>query len=203
MSAIKKWSGPGAFEAGQAAMRHLAHAFLYKYLRGMVCLIGWTVPFSGVPRIRSKPCRTEQMAFHSLLSQLIVRLSIRKAGWPQLNLRASILPFRVGLGFIGDFTAYSQSATFKQQMDSLNIDLDPRYQTRDFRVLGSGRFLLTKRHIAWKFAFMYDGDEKVWMVRESGLTVEVPELKGHFFLGRTKEGWSMIKVHERSLRTYQ
>src|ERR1700759_3862212 len=41
---------------------------------------------------------------------------------------------------------------------------------------------------------MYDGDKKVWMVRESGLTIGVPELKGNFFIGRTKEGFSAIKV---------
>jgi len=102
--------------------------------------------------------------------------------------------FRIGLGYIGDFTAYSQSKVFKQQMDSAGLDLTPHYQTRDFRVLGSGRFLKSKRYLAWKFAFMYDGDDKVWMVRESGLTIGVPELKGNFFIGRTKEGFSTIKV---------
>jgi phosphate-selective porin OprO/OprP len=102
--------------------------------------------------------------------------------------------FRIGMGFIGDFTAYSQSAVFKQQMDSLKLDLEPTYQTRDFRILGSGKFKRTKRFIAWKFSYLYDGDKKVWMVRESGLTIGVPELKGHFFIGRTKEGYSMIKV---------
>ena len=102
--------------------------------------------------------------------------------------------FRIGLGYIGDFTAYSQSKVFKQQMDSAGLDLTPHYQTRDFRILGSGRFLKSKRYLAWKFAFMYDGDDKVWMVRESGLTIGVPELKGNFFIGRTKEGYSTIKV---------
>jgi phosphate-selective porin OprO/OprP len=41
---------------------------------------------------------------------------------------------------------------------------------------------------------MYDGDKKTWMVRESGLTIGVPELKGNIFIGRTKEGFSMVKV---------
>lgn len=102
--------------------------------------------------------------------------------------------FRVGAGYIGDFTAYALSDIFKQQMDSANLDLSPSYQTRDFRMLFSGRFLRTKRYIAYKFAYMYDGDEKKWLVRESGLTIGVPELKGHLFIGRTKEGFSMIKV---------
>jgi phosphate-selective porin OprO/OprP len=102
--------------------------------------------------------------------------------------------FRIGMGYIGDFTAYSQSAIFKQQMDSAGLDLTPHYQTRDFRMLFSGRFLKTKRYLAYKFAYMYDGDAKVWLIRETGLTLGVPELKGHIFIGRTKEGFSMIKV---------
>lgn len=101
---------------------------------------------------------------------------------------------RIGLGYIGDATTYAQSKIFKQQMDSANLDLTPNYKTRDFRILGSGRFLKMKRYVAWKFAYMYDGDKKVWMMRESGLTIGVPELAGHIFVGRTKEGFSMVKV---------
>ncbi|MGB3074610.1 MAG: porin [Chitinophagales bacterium] len=102
--------------------------------------------------------------------------------------------FRIGAGYIGDFTSYAQNEVFKQQMDSAGLDLSPSYETRDFRLLFSGRFLKTKRYIAYKFAYMYDGDEKTWLVRESGLTIGIPELKGHIFIGRTKEGFSMIKV---------
>src|SRR5436309_858983 len=52
--------------------------------------------------------------------------------------------FRIGMGYIQDFTTYAQSATFKQQMDSLGISLGPRSRVRDFRILGSG-VLKTKR----------------------------------------------------------
>src|SRR5690348_12078330 len=55
-----------------------------------------------------------------------------------------ISTFRVGVGFIYDFTAYAQSAEFKEQMNIAKIELDPRSKTRDFRVLGSGVFK-TKR----------------------------------------------------------
>jgi phosphate-selective porin OprO/OprP len=41
---------------------------------------------------------------------------------------------------------------------------------------------------------MWDGDKEVWMIRESGVTFAVPELWGHLFVGRTKEGFSMVKV---------
>jgi phosphate-selective porin OprO/OprP len=78
-------------------------------------------------------------------------------------------------------------------MGIANVDLDARSKTRDFRILGSGVFK-TKRVFSWKFAYMWDGDKNTWMVRETGVTIGVPELKGNFFVGRTKEGFSMVKV---------
>src|SRR6478672_51240 len=75
----------------------------------------------------------------------------------------SITTFRIGVGFIYDFTAYSQSEEFKEQMGIAKVDLDARSKTRDFRVLGSG-VLKTKRPLSWKFAYMWDGDKNVWMV---------------------------------------
>ena len=102
--------------------------------------------------------------------------------------------FRIGFGYIADASTYSQDDVFKKQMDSANIDIKSIIQTRDFRILGSGVLTNTKRDISWKFAYMYDGDEKVWILRESGITVGVPELKGHIFVGRTKEGFSLVKV---------
>ena len=105
----------------------------------------------------------------------------------------SITTFRIGLGFIYDFTTYAQNEVFKEQMNIAGIELDPRSKTRDFRILGSG-VLKTKRSISWKFAYMWDGDKNTWMVRETGVNIGVPELKGNFFIGRTKEGFSMIKV---------
>ena len=100
---------------------------------------------------------------------------------------------RVGLGYIGDVAAYSQDAVFKQQMDSAGLALNTKYQTRDFRFLASGVSKI-KRTISWKIGFMYDGDKKTWLLRETGITIAVPEMFGHIFIGRTKEGYSMIKV---------
>jgi phosphate-selective porin OprO/OprP len=117
-----------------------------------------------------------------------------KKDLPPNEFAGTYATFKVGLGYIGDFTAYGQSKVFKQQMDSAGYNLIPTYKTRDFRILGSGRLLKTKRYVAYKFAYMYDGNEKVWMLRETGITVGVPELKGNIFIGRTKEGFSMIKV---------
>ena len=41
---------------------------------------------------------------------------------------------------------------------------------------------------------MYDGPTDEWLVRETGIMVAVPEIWGHFFVGRTKEGFSLNKV---------
>ena len=101
--------------------------------------------------------------------------------------------FRIGLGYILDGAAYSQNSIFKKQMDSAGLVFDNKFETRDFRIFASG-VLKTKRTLAWKAGFMYDGDRKIWLLRETGLTIGVPELFGHIFLGRTKEGYSMVKV---------
>jgi len=101
--------------------------------------------------------------------------------------------FKIGLGYIHDFVAYSESDKFRQQMDTAGLNLKPTFKLRDFRILGSG-VLKTKRYIAFKFAYMWDGDNEQWLVRESGITIGVPELAGHIFIGRTKEGYSMVKV---------
>ena len=100
---------------------------------------------------------------------------------------------RVGLGYILDAATYSQDAVFKKQMDSAGLAFDSKVQTRDFRIMASGVSKI-KRTISWKTGFMYDGDRKVWLLRETGLTIAVPEAFGHIFIGRTKEGYSMIKV---------
>jgi phosphate-selective porin OprO/OprP len=100
---------------------------------------------------------------------------------------------RIGFGYIGEGAAYHQSAVFKQQMDSAGLAFSSKFETRDFRIMASGVFK-SKRTLAWKTGFMYDGDKKVWLLRETGLTIGVPELAGHIFIGRTKEGYSMVKV---------
>jgi phosphate-selective porin OprO/OprP len=100
---------------------------------------------------------------------------------------------RVGFGYILDAAAYSQNALFKQQMDSAGLVFNPKIETRDFRIMMSG-VIKTKRTLSWKLGYMYDGDRKIWLLRETGITIGVPELFGHIFVGRTKEGYSMVKV---------
>ncbi len=64
---------------------------------------------------------------------------------------------------------------------------------RDFRITMSGR-VKTKSFITWKVGIMYDGPARAWLVRETGVMVGIPELSGHIFVGRTKEGFSLNKV---------
>jgi phosphate-selective porin OprO/OprP len=112
---------------------------------------------------------------------------------PPNEINTSFSTFKVGLGFIYDVVAYAQDDVFQQQMDSLNTELEAVGKLRDFRILASG-LLKTKRELSWKFAFMYDGANDEWLVRESGIIIGVPEIAGRIFIGRTKEGYSMVKV---------
>ncbi len=41
---------------------------------------------------------------------------------------------------------------------------------------------------------MYDSVDDAWRFRQTGLQIGFPEAKGNLFIGRTKEGYSMIKV---------
>ncbi len=112
---------------------------------------------------------------------------------PPNEVNTNFSTVRVGIGYNHDLVTYIQDDVFKQQMDSANINLVPKGKLRDFRILASGSFH-TKRELSWKFAYMWDGDKDTWLVRESGLTIGVPELAGHIFIGRTKEGFSLVKV---------
>lgn len=95
---------------------------------------------------------------------------------------------RLGAGFLYEAAAYAQDEESKQQ-----FDLEPAGKVRDFRLIFSGR-LKTKRSIIWKAGVMYDGATDSWLFRETGIMVAVPELRGHIFIGRTKEGFSLNKV---------
>ena len=101
--------------------------------------------------------------------------------------------FRMGFGFLYDFVTYAQDDDGKAQMDSADVDLQPDTKVRDLRIMISGRFK-TKRTFTWKGGFIYDGAVDKWYVRETGFTIGLPELSGHIFIGRTKEGFSLNKV---------
>jgi phosphate-selective porin OprO/OprP len=100
---------------------------------------------------------------------------------------------KFGGGFLYEFAGYSQDNIARQQMDSIGAKLEHAFAVRDFRITLSGQ-LKTKRIISWKAGFMYDDANRAWLIRETGVMIDVPELWGKFFLGRTKEGFSMNKV---------
>jgi len=99
-----------------------------------------------------------------------------------------ITTVRFGWGFVVDYVGYSQDEDSKQQ-----FRLTPELGLRDFRLLLRGKFK-TSRPITWSLGYMYDGADKEWRFRQSGIQVDVPEVSGRFFVGRTKEGYSQTKV---------
>ncbi len=115
----------------------------------------------------------------------------RDKRWRLFNGRYSTSKF--GGGFLYEYAGYQQDAAGKAQLAQLGVSLNPAFAVRDFRLVGSGQ-LKTKRTISWKVGLMYDGVSDSWLVRETGVMVAVPELWGSFFVGRTKEGFSMNKV---------
>jgi phosphate-selective porin OprO/OprP len=96
--------------------------------------------------------------------------------------------FRFGYGFLVDLAGYDQDEEAKQQ-----VKAEPDMGLRDSRLLFKGRFK-THRPMSWTLGYMYDGADKSWRFRQTGIQVGFPEAKGRLFVGRTKEGYSMIKV---------
>ena len=95
---------------------------------------------------------------------------------------------RVGFGALFDYVSYEQDAASREQ-----FTLDPQWKYRDGRVLFSGR-LNFKRATTWSAGVMYDAVNDKWAMRQTGIMVAVPEIWGHLFVGRTKEGFSLNKV---------
>jgi phosphate-selective porin OprO/OprP len=95
---------------------------------------------------------------------------------------------KLGGGFLYEYAGYIQDDVSKEQ-----IDMEPAFKLRDFRVTMSGK-VKVDGFITWKLGIMYDGPTSSWFMRETGIMVGVPELSGHIFVGRTKEGFSLNKV---------
>lgn len=99
-----------------------------------------------------------------------------------------VTTFRVGFGFLLDFATFAQDDEGKQQAEA-----EPDIAVRDSRLIFSGRFK-TKRSLSWTVGYMYEGATDSWLFRKTGVYVGVPELSGRFFVGRCKEGYSLVKV---------
>ena len=123
--------------------------------------------------------------------ETIVKKDEPKKPWNEFNL--GFTTFKPGLGFMYEYGTFDQDADSKKQSEIGGYELETTFKVRDFRLLFSGQ-LNTKRNITWKTGIMYDGPSRSWFIRESGLTIAVPELWGNIFIGRTKEGFSLVKV---------
>ena len=106
--------------------------------------------------------------------------------WNQYDGPVSTLSF--GYGFLVDFATYSQDEDSKKQ-----VSMSPDVGLRDFRLLARGKFK-TERPFTWTLGYMYDGNDKEWKFRQTGLQVGIPELSSRVFIGRTKLGYSQTKV---------
>ena len=95
---------------------------------------------------------------------------------------------RFGGGFLYEYAGYAQDENSKAQ-----VDLIDEAKVRDTRVLFKGR-LKFKRSVTWSAGLMYDGPTDQWLVRETGIMIEMPEISGHLFVGRSKEGFSLNKI---------
>lgn len=95
---------------------------------------------------------------------------------------------RLGGGVLVDGVAYSQDRDSKDQMT-----LHPEVELRDFRFLLKGSIKPLPR-VSYTIGYMWDGAEDAWRFRQTGLMIEIPELWGRLFVGRTKEGVSMNKL---------
>lgn len=119
-----------------------------------------------------------------------------KMTWNQKRWRlfnGRITSFKFGAGFLYEYAAFFQDKNSKLQMDSLGTLVKDQFKVRDFRLLFSGQFKF-KREISWRTGIMYDASSDSWLFRETGIMVGVPEISSYFFVGRTKEGFSMSKV---------
>jgi phosphate-selective porin OprO/OprP len=94
-----------------------------------------------------------------------------------------------GAGFLYEIDAFAQDRQSKEQ-----FVLHPGYKVRDFRFLLNGSLPSFKRSVTWCLGIMYDGPTNSWLIRQTGLMIAVPELWGNFFIGRSKEGFSLNKV---------
>lgn len=95
---------------------------------------------------------------------------------------------RFGGGLLGDYAAFDQNAASQEQ-----LTLDSRFKLRDFRLLLNGRFKFAPR-VSYTLSYMWDGADDVWRFRQTGLMVDVPEIDGGLFIGRTKEGFSTNRL---------
>jgi phosphate-selective porin OprO/OprP len=153
-------------------------------IRRSVILLGWLLACSSLRAQAPSPPSVEdkQEAGESTADPPARRL----VKWNEYE--GPFFTLRASAGVILDAGTFEQDDASREQ-----FDLEEDWQVRDFRVMLNGR-IKTGRAITWCAGFMYDGSNKEWLVRQTGVMVAVPELKGHVFVGRSKEGISLNMV---------
>jgi phosphate-selective porin OprO/OprP len=153
-------------------------------IRRTALLLGWLLSCTGLTAQDKPPPDVEDMqqAGGSSADPPARRL----VKWNEFD--GKFFTLRASAGVILDAGTYSQDDASREQ-----FELEPDWQVRDFRVMFNGR-IKTSRKITWCAGFMYDHNGDEWFVRQTGLQVAVPELKGHVFVGRSKEGISLNMV---------
>ena len=96
---------------------------------------------------------------------------------------------RFGAGFLVDYSAFAQDEDSKRQ-----ITMHPDVRLRDFRFILGGKLFPKIKRLTWSAGIMYDSPNHQWLIRQTGVMIAVPELWGAFFIGRSKEGFSLNKV---------
>jgi len=106
------------------------------------------------------------------------------------NFDGKYASLRLGWGFGWDFGAFEQDDPSKEQ-----VTLENKNKLRDFRFLVKGRLkFFGERKVTYTAGIMYDGGNEEWVMRQTGIMVELPKNGGNLFFGRTKEGFSMSKI---------
>src|SRR4051812_25210731 len=106
--------------------------------------------------------------------------------WNEYNLGFTTIV--VGASLLTDYATYNQDSVSRDQFHVVR-----QGKIRDSRFLVSGVFN-TKRAATWQTGIMYDWPTSKWLIRQTTITVAVPELWGWIHVGRTKEGLSLNRV---------
>ena len=112
----------------------------------------------------------------------------KRTPWNEFDLR--LFTVRVGAGLLIDYAAFDQNAASAAQLP----DLSSAWKLRDFRFLLKGKFAFAPDRLSYTLGYMYDGASGNFHFRQTGLMLDMPELDGNLFVGRTKEGFSTSKI---------
>lgn len=95
---------------------------------------------------------------------------------------------KVNFDFLYDYSGFQQDDDNAGQ-----LSLPAKADMRDLRFVFSGRLKFWPR-ASYSLGYMYDKALNAWGFRQTGLMIDVPELSGSLFIGRTKESFSTNRL---------